>query len=88
MSPTAGGGSRGRNPLGGFLLADQKFTEPVALSSTCHVDLPLARSASVTGFDLVVLRARCMANLRPAAAEVKHPERTKGANCAVSVLAW
>ncbi len=66
-------------------LADQKeFTEPVALSSTCHVDLPLARSACVTGFDLVALRARCTANLRPRQGEVKRPWREKPANCTVS----
>jgi hypothetical protein len=66
--------------------ADKKeFTEPVALSSTCHVDLPLARSASVTGFDLVALRARCTANLRPPGCEVKQVERGKRANCVVSV---
>ena len=52
---------RGRNPDG---TGPRKFTEPVALSSTRHIDLPLARSACVTGFDLVALRARCTANLR------------------------
>ena len=59
----------GRDPSAGFrfcgiLLANRKeFTEPVTVSSTCHVDLPLPRSACVTGFDLIPLRARCMANL-------------------------
>ena len=54
------------------LNADQKeFTEPVALSSPRHIDLPLARSAFVTGFDLVALRARCTANLRRQGSQVK-----------------
>ena len=61
------------NPLGGFPSCGtkEKFTEPVALSSPRHIDLPLARSACVTGFDLVALRARCTANLWPRRSQVK-----------------
>src|SRR6188472_2416162 len=65
--------------------ADQKeFTEPVALSSPRHIDLPLARSAFVTGFDLVALRARCTANLRRRESQVKQAAEEKSAICAVS----
>ena len=35
-----------------------KFAEPVALSSPEPTDLPLARTASRLGFDLLALRAR------------------------------
>src|SRR6185436_4528059 len=66
-------------------LADQKeFTEPVALSSPRHIDLPLARSAFVTGFDLVALRARCTANLRRQGRQVKQVTEEKSAICTVS----
>jgi len=65
--------------------ADQKeFTEPVALSSPRHIDLPLARSAFVTGFDLVALRARCTANLRRRESQVKQAAEEKSAICADS----
>src|SRR3954467_11105227 len=37
----------------------KKFTEPVALSSTISADIPLAGTASGTGFVLLALRARC-----------------------------
>ncbi len=38
--------------------SDQKFAEPVALSSTQPADRPLPRRALRLGFDLVALRAR------------------------------
>ena len=38
---------------------DQKFTEPVALSSTSPVNLRLPPTALRSGFDLLALRARC-----------------------------
>src|SRR5215203_3622363 len=38
---------------------DQKFTEPVALSSSEPGDFPLPRTVSRLGFDLLALRARC-----------------------------
>src|SRR5581483_12397664 len=38
---------------------DQKFTEPVALSSTSPVNLRLPPTALGSGFDLLALRARC-----------------------------
>src|SRR5262252_6823075 len=37
----------------------QKFTEPVALSSTSPVNLRLPPTALGSGFDLLALRARC-----------------------------
>jgi hypothetical protein len=45
-------------------LTPQKFTEPVALSSTQLADRPLPRRAFELGFDLVALRARCSQNSR------------------------
>src|SRR5437764_1295535 len=36
----------------------KEFAEPVSLSSTALVDLPLARTALEFGFDLLALRAR------------------------------
>src|SRR4051812_38304587 len=38
---------------------DQKFTEPVALSSSEPGDFPLPRTVSRLGLDLLALRARC-----------------------------
>ena len=38
---------------------DQKFTEPVALSSTSPTNLRLPPTALRSGFDLLALRARC-----------------------------
>src|SRR5512138_2222041 len=66
-------------------LRTKEFTEPVALSSPRHIDLPLARSACVTGFDLVALRARCTANLWPRRSEVKRVGNEKVAICALSL---
>src|SRR5215471_17100376 len=40
-------------------VGDQKFTEPVALSSTQPADRPLPRRAFELRFDLIALRARC-----------------------------
>ena len=37
----------------------QKFTEPVALSSSEPGDFPLPRTVSRLGLDLLALRARC-----------------------------
>jgi len=65
----------------------KEFTEPVTLSSTCHIDLPLARSACVTGFDLLASRARCTANLRGGRKVVKSPWLAFAANCGQSVHA-
>ena len=42
----------------------QKFTEPVALSSTLPADLPVARTALELSFDLLALRARCKSESR------------------------
>jgi hypothetical protein len=42
---------------------DQKFTEPVALSSTSPVNLRLPPTALRSGFDLLALRARCRKNV-------------------------
>ena len=42
---------------------DQKFTEPVALSSTFPVNLRLPPTALGSGFDLLALRARCKNNV-------------------------
>src|SRR3954463_15382732 len=38
---------------------DQKFPEPVALSSSEPGDFPLPRTVSRLGLDLLALRARC-----------------------------
>ena len=43
--------------------SDQKFTEPVALSSTFPVNLRLPPTALGSGFDLLALRARCQKNV-------------------------
>ena len=50
-------GSDGDEPML-ELDSDQRFAEPVALSSTQPVDRPLPRLALRLGLDLVALRAR------------------------------
>jgi hypothetical protein len=41
----------------------EKFTEPVALSSTQPDDIPLPHTAVRLRFDLLALRARCVGQL-------------------------
>src|SRR5437763_275018 len=45
-------------------MGPKKFTEPVALSSPQPTDLPLARTTSRLGFDLLAPRARCKGQSR------------------------
>src|SRR3989442_211423 len=51
-------GSERRKPCLPAATRDQRFAEPVALSSTTFADFPLPRTAFASGFDLVALRAR------------------------------
>jgi hypothetical protein len=51
--------------------ADQKFTEPVALSSTASADLPLPGTALRSDFVLLALRARCKRDTNGSAEAVK-----------------
>ena len=64
-------------------IRDQKFTEPVALSSTASADLPLPGTALGCDFDLLALRARCKQHTNASAETVKGPKETKCANCAL-----
>jgi hypothetical protein len=59
----------------------EKFTEPVALSSTQPTDVPLPRSAARLSLDLVALRARCDVNLWPVTHHVKTDRRSIVALC-------
>jgi hypothetical protein len=55
--------------------SDQKFAEPVALSSTQPTDRPLARRASRLSLDLIALRAR----------RTEHPMRSEEVGQVVSL---
>ena len=56
-------------------IRDQKFTEPVALSSTASADLPLPGIASGGDFVLLALRARCKQHTNALAQMVKGVEK-------------
>src|SRR5213079_110918 len=58
-------------PVALWNVPDQKFAEPVALSSTQPADRPLPRRALRLGLDLVALRARRTRNLNDCVASVK-----------------
>ena len=57
--------------------ADQKFAEPVALSSTQPADRPLPRRASRLSLDLIALRARRGINLCDQGESVKWPRASR-----------
>jgi hypothetical protein len=65
----------------GRYASDQKFTEPVALSSTASVDLPLPGTALGCDFVLLALRARCKQHTNELAETVKGSEEAVSANC-------
>jgi hypothetical protein len=65
---------------------DQKFTEPVALSSTASADLPLPGTALRSDFVLLALRARCKQHTNASTKTVKGSERAERANCALFFL--
>jgi hypothetical protein len=67
----------------GRYASDQKFTEPVALSSTASVDLPLPGTALGCDFVLLALRARCKQHTNVLAEMVKGVEEVVCANCAL-----
>jgi hypothetical protein len=69
-----------RRQVGGW---DQKFTEPVALSSTASADLPLPGTAFGSDFVLLALRARCKQHTNVSAETVKGSEK---AMCAICTL--
>ena len=56
-------------------IRDQKFTEPVALSSTASVDLPLPGNALGCDFVLLALRARCKRDTNVLAETVRGSKR-------------
>jgi hypothetical protein len=60
--------------------SDQKFTEPVALSSTFPVNLRLPPIALGSGFDLLAPRARCQKNVSGWTGAIK---RGRGAKTAL-----
>ena len=64
MAQRIPGAQDGRGDRAAPSAGPKKFTEPVALSSTRPVDLPLPRTASVLSFDLLALRARCKEETR------------------------
>jgi hypothetical protein len=72
-------------PLRGRTLrvGPKKFTEPVALSSTASVDLPLPGTALGCDFVLLALRARCKHHTNVLAEMVKGVEEVVCANCAL-----
>jgi hypothetical protein len=61
--------------------ADQKFTEPVALSSTASADLPLPGTAFGLGFDLLALRARRKQHTNVCDKRVKGSKKDVAAIC-------
>src|SRR5688500_12380033 len=60
---------------------DQKFREPVALSSIEPADFPLPRTALELDFDLIALRALCMEEANRAGCPIKTCRRAKPAIC-------
>ena len=63
--------------------SDQKFTEPVALSSTASADLPLPGTALRSDFVLLALRARCKQHTNALAETVKGSRQVVCAICAL-----
>src|SRR3954447_25508097 len=66
-----------RTRTGGFRRRSKEFAEPVSLSSTALVDLPLARTALEFGFDLHALRARRKRQSRARPRAIQEPVRRK-----------
>jgi len=64
-------------------IRDQKFAEPVSLSSTVSADLPLPGTAFGTGFVLLALRARRKQHTNVCSKRVKLSERDMRAICAL-----
>src|SRR5439155_3077860 len=64
----------------------KKFTEPVALSSPRPTDLPLARTTSRLGFDLLAPRARCKGQSRRHLMGPQVPPRAKRPQFALNEL--
>ena len=64
-------------------IRDQKFTEPVALSSTASADLPLPGTAFGSDFVLLTLRARCKQHTNALAETVKGSRERVCAICAL-----
>ena len=64
-------------------IRDQKFAEPVSLSSTASADLPLPGTALRLGFVLLALRARRKQHTNAFAPRIKGSEIAVCANCEV-----
>src|SRR5215831_18651574 len=67
-------------PRGATTGPDQKFTEPVALSSTSPGNLRLPPTALGSGFDLLALRARCKREPRARVSGAQGSERCPSRN--------